>query len=348
MKRAFALMGAWLMLVSAADPVVTTTQWPKPVQLGLILGDTLPPRLSDFRFFVPNVSGWRPNAGVTRYELNTPLFSDYAEKSRYVWVPPGTKAKYNADGVFEFPVGTALIKSFGYPADLRDPKGAVQLIETRVLLRRASGWVALPYVWDDDGQEAELKRAGKRVEVSWTHLDGQPRTISYAVPNANQCKGCHDKAGAMTPIGPKARNLNDGKQLAAWQRAGILDRSPADAPAVPRYDDARAPVALRARAYLDVNCGHCHNRAGPANTSGLWLDWHQPQDVNLGLGKRPTAAGRGSGNLEFAIAPGKPDASYLITRMESLDPGIAMPELGRATVHAEGVALLRQWIAEIK
>jgi uncharacterized repeat protein (TIGR03806 family) len=347
-KMAVALAGAWFTLVSAAPPIVTTSFGPKPVSLELVRGEALPQHLSEFRFFIPNVNGWRPNAGVIKYELNTPLFSDYAEKFRYIWVPPGTKATYQADGVFEFPVGTAIIKSFGYPADMRAPTKAVQLIETRLLLRRASGWVALPYVWNADGTEAELKRAGKRLDVSWIHSDGQPRTISYAVPNANQCKGCHDKSGAMTPIGPKARNLNDGKQLAAWQRAGVLDHAPADAPAVPRFADARAPVVERARAYLDVNCGHCHNRAGPANTSGLWLDWNQKADVNLGLGKRPTAAGRGSGNLEFAIAPGKPDQSYLITRMESLDPGIAMPELGRATVHTEGVALLRQWIAEMK
>ncbi len=349
MKRALALIGGWLMLVSATEPVkVTVTSWPTPVAQDLILGETLPAKLSEFRFFVTNVNGWRPNNGVVKYTLNTPLFSDYAEKFRYVWVPKGQKAKYNAEGVFDFPVGTAIIKSFGYAADLRTPDKAVQLIETRVLLRRTSGWVALPYVWNEDGTEAELKRAGKRVEVSWIHTDGQPRTVSYAVPNSNQCKGCHDKAGALTPIGPKARNLNDGAQLAAWQRAGILDIAPHDAPKVPVWNDAKASVDQRARAYLDVNCGHCHNPKGPANTSGLWLDWPQKADVNLGLGKRPTAAGRGSGNLDFAIAPGKPDQSYLITRMESLDPGIAMPELGRATVHTEGVALLKRWIAEMK
>lgn len=44
------------------------------------------------------------------------------------------------------------------------------------------------------------------------------------------------------------------------------------------------------------------------------------------------------------IVPGAPDASILLYRMESTDPGIAMPELGRATVHKEGVALVRQWI----
>ncbi len=345
--RLASVLGVWLLLVSAA-PVVQSGYWPKPVEQDLILGDTLPPKLSDFRFFVPSLGGFRPNSRVMSYKLNTPLFSDYAEKFRYIWVPLGQKAKYNPDGVFEFPIGTAIIKSFGYPSDFRVPNKDVRLIETRVLLRRASGWVALPYIWDENGQDAELKRAGKRMDISFIAPSGESRTISYAVPNANQCKGCHDKAGVLNPIGPKARNLNDGIQLAAWQRAGILDIAPANAPAVPRFDDPHAPLALRARAYLDVNCGHCHNRQGPANTSGLWLDWNQPQDVNLGLGKRPTAAGRGSGGLAFAIAPGKPDQSYLITRMESLDPGIAMPELGRASVHSEGVAVVRQWIADMK
>ena len=118
---------------------------------------------------------------------------------------------------------------------------------------------------------------------------------------------------------------------------------------VPVWNDpASGSVDDRARAYLDVNCAHCHNRAGPANTSGLWLDWDQPRGVTLGLGKRPTAAGRGSADLDFAIAPGHPDRSYLISRMQSLDPGIAMPELGRATVHEEGVSLVSDWIRTLK
>jgi hypothetical protein len=127
-----------------------------------------------------------------------------------------------------------------------------------------------------------------------------------------------------------------------------LDHVPIDAPMAAKFTDLSAPLDARARAYLDINCGHCHNRAGPANTSGLWLDWNQPKGVNLGLGKRPTAAGRGSGDMEFAINPGHPESSYLIYRMKSLDPGIAMPELGRASVHEEGVAMLSDWIKTLK
>ena len=311
----------WLALVSASAA-------PQPVALDLITGATLPARLSDFRFFV----GGKPNARVHGYALNTPLFSDYAVKDRYVFVPPRQTARYADDGVFDFPVGSAFIKSFGY--------GGAHPVETRVLLRRASGWVALPYVWE--GNDAVLKRAGTRVDVT---VNGQP--VSYKVPNANQCKECHALDGSITLIGPKARNLNDGAQLAAWVKAGLLDRAPADAPRVPRFDDETAPVALRARAYLDVNCGHCHNPRGAASNSGLVLSWGETNPTALGIGKTPVAAGRGSGGRYFAIAPGDPDRSIMIYRLKSVEPGVAMPELGRATVHAEGVALLERWIREM-
>ena len=315
--RLLACLAGWALLASAAPPGVDDA---------LIAGDTLPAKLSDFRFFV----GDRPNARVTPYTLNTPLFSDYAEKDRFIYVPPGKTARYMGEGLIDFPVGSALIKTFGYPG---------RRLETRVLLRRAAGWVALPYVWQ--GGDAVLKRGGTRLDAA---VHGQP--ISYAVPNQNQCKECHQSAGALQPIGPKARNLPP-VLLAGLAKAGLLDRAP-DGPKLPRWDDAAAPIEARARAYLDVNCGHCHARAGAASNSGLFLTWEEADPVARGIGKRPVAAGRGSGGLEVAIAPGDPDASILLYRMASLEPGVAMPELGRATVHAEGVALIRTYIAEMK
>ncbi len=338
MMRALALGLGWLMLVSTS---------PAPqVDEVLILSDAMPQRLQDFGLLV---DGRTPAPGVVPYHLNTPLFTDYALKFRFIHVPKGKKAKAAGDGLLDFPVGTVLIKSFGYPADMRSPDKDLRILETRLLIHRASGWVALPYVWNEQGTEATLKRAGQRMDVSWTHIDGQVRTISYAVPNANQCKGCHVTGTTMTPIGPKVRNLDDGHQLQALATAGVLSGKVAAAHPMPVWDKPdTGSVALRARAYLDSNCGHCHSRSGPANTSGLWLDWDQPTDTNLGIGKRPTAAGRGSVGLDFAIKPGDPAASYLVARMASNDPGIAMPEIGRSVTHDEAIALLSQWIGEMK
>jgi mono/diheme cytochrome c family protein len=137
-------------------------------------------------------------------------------------------------------------------------------------------------------------------------------------------------------------------QLADWRESGILvdalgaseiSRAPA------AYDPEDGTLDTRARAYLHVNCAHCHNPAGPAHTSGLDLRWTVDDPVQWGVRKRPVAAGRASAGMDFSIAPGDPDHSILLHRMESLDPGVMMPELGRQTVDARGVALIRDWIA---
>ena len=111
--------------------------------------------------------------------------------------------------------------------------------------------------------------------------------------------------------------------------------------------DAAFPLDARARAYLDVNCGHCHKPDGSASNSGLWLTWGEASPTRLGMLKHPTAAGRGAGELTYVIEPGDPGASILAYRMASTEAGIAMPELGRALEHGEGVALINQWIAEM-
>jgi hypothetical protein len=111
------------------------------------------------------------------------------------------------------------------------------------------------------------------------------------------------------------------------------------------WNDAKEPLDARARAYLDINCGHCHNAKGAANTTALTLDIATPEDRHLGICKPPVAAGRGTGDHFFDIVPGKPGDSILPFRMESAEPGVMMPELGRSTVHREGLELIRAWIA---
>ena len=108
--------------------------------------------------------------------------------------------------------------------------------------------------------------------------------------------------------------------------------------------DADLSRDARARAYLEVNCAHCHNPAGAASNSGLFLEAAQRDVTARGIGKPPVAAGRGSGGRLVDIAPGRPDESILLHRMTSTEPGVAMPELGRALPHDEALAMLRTWI----
>ena len=353
MKRVFAAFAALLALGAAPAPQAS----PGGVALDVLLAEGPAPRLSDYRLFA-DAGGRKPNARVTPYALNTPLFSDYAEKFRFVYVPPGTKVRYRAEGALDFPVGTALVKTFAYPADFRRPDQNVRYLETRLLIRKPEGWTAQAYVWNADQTEAVLKRAGARIDVAFTDARGRERRIDYGVPNQNQCKECHQLDRAIQPLGPKARNLNGDfryasgveNQLAHWTKAGLLEGAPkpAAAPRTARWDDPAEPLEARARAYLDANCAHCHNPRAVASNSGLFLQWEETNPVALGVGKRPVAAGRGSGGLEVGIKPGDPDASILAHRMASDEPGVMMPELGRTVTHEEGVKLIRDWIAGMK
>ncbi|MFZ5745107.1 MAG: SO2930 family diheme c-type cytochrome [Pseudomonadota bacterium] len=299
-----------------------------------VTGATYAPTLADYGFFT-DAAAQRPATGVTPYRIQTPLWSDGAEKLRFVYLPAGTKAKAQGDGLLDLPVGSALIKTF---------KLEGRLIETRVLLHRADGWVALPYQWNREQTEARLALAGARLELKTP----QGEAISYAIPNKNQCKECHQQQDAVVPIGPKARNLS-AAWLTSFYKAGKLDAVPQVSARVPLWEDrAKLAVAPVARGWLDSNCAHCHNPAGSASNSGLDLRWEQSDPIALGINKRPVAAGRGSGGFEFDVVPGHPDKSIMVYRMGSLEGGISMPEVGRASVDPDGMVAVTKWIEEMK
>jgi len=293
-----------------------------------------PRTLSEYGFFL-DAAGRIPSDTVIPYALNTALYSDGADKLRYIFLPDGAAMTDAGEGgLLDLPVGSAIIKTFAF---------GEKYIETRLLLHRADGWLALPYKWNEDQTEAKLALVGARMEL--TRPDGQ--TISYQIPNKNQCKACHSLDDAVLPIGPKARNLAP-ELLASLAASGKLSAHPDVAKPMPLWRDASASTEARARAYLDVNCAHCHRPGGGASNSGLDLTWEQDDPFAIGVNKPPVAAGRGAGGLLVSIEPGQPDASILVHRMDSTEPGVAMPELGRSTIDTEAVALMREWIADME
>ncbi|MEZ5891688.1 MAG: SO2930 family diheme c-type cytochrome [Parvularculaceae bacterium] len=359
-------------LIAAAAALIAGCGGEKEIAPSSREGET-PQTLSEWGMVTARKGAFHLGKGVTPYDLATPLFSDYALKLRTVWTPGGAPATYNPDTVFDFPVGTVITKTFYYPqsgdgwtGDVSIGKertinnGALaldhlRLVETRVLVRRAEGWEALPYVWNDEQTDATLKRTGAVIPMTLHRNDGRMEPFSYLVPNANQCAACHATNAttkAIQPIGPKARHLNKPSsfepgfnQLDYWLAVGLLKGDIAQpAPRNAAWTDESEPLEARARAYLDANCSHCHNPNGAADTSGLNLE-PDASGPAYGFCKAPIAAGRGTGGRAYDIVPGRPDHSITVFRLESTDPGAMMPELGRAVSHEEGVKLVTEWIA---
>ena len=374
---------AWVLCVCAAAlALVACSRTSQPVHF---FAEGRPSKLSDWQVIYTDGPNLALNAGVIPYDLNTALFSDYAHKLRTIWMRRGTSAKFNADGSFDFPVGTIISKTFYYPRTkgaARDSKAVartydqstdfsdkaqgerglklanVHLVETRILVRREGGWEALPYVWNAAQTEAVLARTGDAKPLELVSDDGTKQAFTYVVPNENQCAGCHVadlKTKQIAPIGTKARHLNREysyamvreNQLLHWTKLGYLTgiTDPASAAKNADWRDVAQPLDARARAYLDINCGHCHNGTGPANTTALDLTIFAADDRYLGICKPPVAAGRGTGDHFFDIVPGNPQDSILPYRMRSSEPGVMMPEQGRTTTHVEGVVLIEQWIS---
>lgn len=311
-----------------------------------------PEKLSDFELFHKPLSEMKPTDQLVPYSLKMPLFSDYAEKSRFVHIPEGKQAQFDSFGKVIFPEGTIIFKTFWYPEE-----NGKNLVETRVLFLDESGWQAWPYVWDDEQREAYYTPLGGKASVQ---LKAGKR-FDYSIPNQNQCKSCHLIDGKITTIGPHIAQLNSDflygasnrNQWEEWLSRELISALPNydNIPYVPDWNNhSDGSLDQRARAYLDINCAHCHNPLGPAKTSGLNLSIHNNDAYALGVRKPPVAAGKGSGGLLFDIEPGKPgkpEKSILHYRMQSNDPEIMMPELGRTMLHAEGLKLIEEWIAQM-
>jgi uncharacterized repeat protein (TIGR03806 family) len=301
-----------------------------------------------------------PNARVESFEVISPLFSDYSAKHRFMWIPEGGTIGIPADATapWELPVGSIVVKTFGYLRDMRDPSLGEKLVETRLLVREPEGWVPHTYVWDDAQATATLKVAGASVPVSWIDPAGTIQSGIFFVPNTNECQDCHGTLPATRLLGVKTAQLdrdglNGDGQLARLHAHGLLASVPAeDHVRFAAPDEAGAELTLRARSYLDANCAHCHSAVGDAASKALYLDFANTDpasdpDANWGACKIPTSAGGATCGDTYDVVPGDPDHSIMICRMNSTQCKDQMPPLGRRIVHTEGIALIREWIANM-
>ncbi|MGK4568552.1 hypothetical protein [Flavobacterium sp. 3HN19-14] len=232
-------------------------------------------KLSEYKFFEGEMKLQNPALNVLPFQPASALFTDYALKKRFIWMPKGVKATFNSDNtVLELPVGAALIKTFYYDNVQNIANvGGTRIVETRVMIRKADGWIFADYIWNDDQTEAFFDLEGSITHIEWKNENDVLKTVDYRIPTAPQCIVCHkSKQTEVTtyiPIGIKPQNLNfdynykDGNknQLMKWIEAGYLDGNftlPTQEHSTIDYRDTSKSLSLRVRSYVDANCSHCH------------------------------------------------------------------------------------------
>lgn len=309
--------------------------------------------LSAYNFFEGDLKDQIPAERVLPYEPISALFTDYAHKKRFMWMPEGAKATYNGDGkILTFPEGTALIKTFYY--DNVQPNNTTQIIETRILIKKEEGWIFAEYVWNDEQTEAYLDMDGSFKPISWIDENNNLKSSNYRIPSDVECLICHKIMETPIPIGPKPQNLNkdytysDGtmNQLQKMIEVGYLEESlPSNINSVVDYNDNTLSTDLRLRSYLDINCAHCHQEGSHCSYRPLRLAFSETTDkTNMGLCVEPDEFINPS--LTDIISPSNIERSVMYYRLNSTDEAVRMPLTGRSIIHEEGVQLLEQWINE--
>lgn len=331
------------------------------------------PKLSDYKFFEGDLKDLVPAYKVLPYKPASELFTDYAHKKRFVWMPPGVKASYNGDdNTLEFPVGAVLIKNFYYEEIL--PSHEKRIIETRLLIKTHettfdgegnptnSGWQAYDYIWNEDQTEAFLDVEGNGVFIPLSFVEGgQTKEAYYKIPSSSECRTCHKinvnqtlNGEIMIPIGVKPQNLNNvfdygtsqRNQLQKWIAEGYLENNiPSNILSTVNYSDPSQPLELRARSYVDINCAHCHRIGGHCDYTDMRFNFSNTNLADLGVCMTPQFNVEG---LPFVINGGSALNSELVYRINSTDGSVMMPFIGRSIVHEEGVALMSDWINSLE
>jgi uncharacterized repeat protein (TIGR03806 family) len=275
--------------------------------------------------------------GVVPYDLAMPLWSDGAEKLRFVALPELETATPAVEGAYSFPIGTLFLKTFALDG---------RRIETRILSHEPNGWRGFTWRWNEEQTDAVLLD-GPLTET----IETEGGALVWSYPSRVQCEQCHTREAGQV-LGFRTRQLNrvvdyDGTpalQLEVLRDAGFFDADlgSADAlPAHPRLDDALVSAEDRARAYLDVNCAMCHRFDGTADAA---IDLRiETAFADTGLCDALPLQGDLEIPLARLVSPGSPETSVLHARVARRGPE-QMPPLASAVVDPLGEAVIAEWI----
>ena len=285
--------------------------------------------LSELNLFSGNLNELIITSKAFEYDLNTRLFSDYAHKQRLIALPEGTSMAYDGDGLPIFPDNTVIAKTFYFNIDDRDLSLGKTIIETRVLIKLNGLWETGDYKWNSEQTDAVLDLEGSTLPVTWIDIEGNSNSSTFQIPSNTDCFTCHSNNGNIIPIGPKLRSMNfeiNGvnqlEQFIANQTLTGLSNS-ASVRSLANWQDTSLPLETRVRAYMDINCAHCHIPGGScADQSTLNLALETPlEESNI------------------------PEQSVLIDyRVSFYLDGISMPYIGTTMRHVEGLDLIQEYM----
>lgn len=271
------------------------------------------------------------------YEPAFKLWSDGAEKERYVYLPPGSTIDARDPDRWRLPEGTRLYKHFRIDG---------RLIETRFLQKLSTGWFAATYAWNAEGS------ATVRVTKGARNVFG----TGYDIPDQTTCEGCHRGASDMA-LGFELIGLANegasGLDLQALNAEGLL--SP---PLMGDYTVPGSALDREALGWLHANCGTaCHNGLNPLAKgywTGFWMLLHSRElhsvetTATWRTGAFVTSDFQPGGPLLHRISPGSPDKSAIVYRTERRGSTEQMPPMDSNQVDEEGVAMLRAWIESLQ
>lgn len=290
--------------------------------------------LSAMNLFQGNLSDLSPSPYAFEYKLNTELYSDYASKHRIIALPSGQTMQYLGEGLPDFPDNTVIAKTFFYNEDDREPSSNKKIIETRVMIKINGVWEFGDYVWNAQQTEATLDPNGSTIPVSWIDANGVNKSVTYKIPSQTDCFTCHQSNSQPTLIGPKLRtmnfNLNGVNQLQKFINNGHLTNSPAPSSlsTLPNWRDENLTDEVRMRAYMDVNCAHCHTSGGFHNVNyyeAMHLNYEVPFDASNIY------------QLRYSI----------MARIQTSVQDYSMPFIGVTTPHAEAVDLIVNYLQSL-
>ena len=315
---------------------------------------TFPTKLSDTGLFA-DLTDLSPAPGVLPYAPNLTFWSDYAIKRRWFSIPDGvSRMTWSRDGAWTFPAGQIWVKHFDLEAERGNAAAPKKRIETRVLVRNATGVYGVSYRWNEAQTDATLVADGGDDFTEDITVGGSPYAQQWRIPSRAQCATCHSPpAGHALSFNTRQLNLTNfingfaGNQIDLL-RVGAYFTNTTESPNVlPRHlrpDETGWPLEARVRSYFAVNCAYCH--AGAAGTAPTQWDG-RPQLTLAQTGLiNGTASANGGDPANKLIVPGDTAHSIVLSRIAVTNGFSRMPPLASSETDPAGIALLTAWITQ--